>query len=218
MRHVMVHTDNVSPVPLYQSETAPKWIRGLIVGTYQWAITIGLLLAALVNNATAQRNDTGSYRIPIGIQLAWSLILFFGMLVLPETPRFLIKKDKADKAALSLSRLRRLPVTHEAIAAELAEVQATHEYEMTMGQGSYLDCFKPPMLKRQLTGMGLQALQQLSGKLARFKSFQSSNSRLPAPWFLHARLTLSLQVSISSFIMGPSTSRTPESPAALLSP
>jgi MFS family permease len=167
-----------SPVPLYQSETAPKWIRGLIVGTYQWAITIGLLLAALVNNATAQRNDTGSYRIPIGIQLAWSLILFFGMLVLPETPRFLIKKDKADKAALSLSRLRRLPVTHEAIAAELAEVQATHEYEMTMGQGSYLDCFKPPMLKRQLTGMGLQALQQLSGKLAHFKSFHSSNSSL----------------------------------------
>ncbi|KAK3291889.1 high-affinity glucose transporter RGT2 [Chaetomium fimeti] len=150
-------------IPLYQSETAPKWIRGLIVGTYQWAITIGLLLAALVNNATGQRDDTGSYRIPIGIQLAWSLILFFGMMVLPETPRFLIKKDKAEKAALSLSRLRRLPVGHEAIAAELAEVQATHEYEMTMGQGSYLDCFRPPMLKRQLTGMGVQALQQLSG-------------------------------------------------------
>lgn len=93
------------------------------------------------------------------------------MLVLPETPRFLIKKDKADKAALSLSRLRRLPVTHGAIATELAEVQATHEYEMTMGQGSYLDCFKPPMLKRQLTGMGLQALQQLTGKLTPFLEF-----------------------------------------------
>ncbi|KAG5750339.1 hypothetical protein H9Q70_007000 [Fusarium xylarioides] len=39
-------------IPLYQSETAPKWIRGAIVGAYQWAITIGLLLAAIVNNAT----------------------------------------------------------------------------------------------------------------------------------------------------------------------
>ncbi|KFA70641.1 hypothetical protein S40285_09101 [Stachybotrys chlorohalonatus IBT 40285] len=66
-------------VPLYQSETAPKWIRGFIVGAYQWAITIGLLLAAIVNNATARRNDTGSYRIPIAIQLAWSLILFGGI-------------------------------------------------------------------------------------------------------------------------------------------
>ncbi|KAK0744430.1 high-affinity glucose transporter RGT2 [Apiosordaria backusii] len=150
-------------IPLYQSETAPKWIRGLIVGTYQWAITIGLLLAALVNNATSHRDDTGSYRIPVGIQLAWSLTLFFGLLVLPETPRFLIKKDKVEKAALSLSRLRRLPEGHEAIATELAEIQATHQYEMTLGQGSYLDCFRPPILKRQLTGMGLQALQQLTG-------------------------------------------------------
>ncbi|KAH6847502.1 high-affinity glucose transporter RGT2 [Chaetomium sp. MPI-CAGE-AT-0009] len=150
-------------IPLYQSETAPKWIRGFIVGAYQWAITIGLLLAAVVNNATSNRNDTGSYRIPIAIQLGWSLILFTGLLILPETPRFLIKKDKAEKAALALSRLRRLPVDHEAIAFELAEVRASHEVEVAAGQGSYLECFRPPILKRQLTGMGIQALQQLTG-------------------------------------------------------
>ncbi|KAM0584914.1 hypothetical protein ACHAQF_007097 [Verticillium nonalfalfae] len=150
-------------IPLYQSETAPKWIRGFIVGAYQWAITIGLLLAAVVNNATARRDDSGSYRIPIAIQLAWSLILFSGLLILPETPRFLIKKDNAEQAAKSLSRLRRLPTDHQAIVAELAEVHANHEFETRMGQGSYLDCFRPPILKRQLTGMALQALQQLTG-------------------------------------------------------
>lgn len=58
-------------VPLYQSETAPKWIRGVIVGCYQLAITIGLLLAAVVDNATQGRADTGSYRIPIAIQFLW---------------------------------------------------------------------------------------------------------------------------------------------------
>ncbi|KAK4460419.1 high-affinity glucose transporter RGT2 [Cladorrhinum samala] len=150
-------------IPLYQSETAPKWIRGFIVSAYQGAITIGLLFAAIVNNATSKRNDTGSYRIPIAVQLGWSLILFFGLLILPETPRYLIKKDNTEKAAQSLSRLRRLPIDHEAIAAELAEFRATYELEMTMGQGSYMDCLRPPMLKRQLTGMGVQALQQLTG-------------------------------------------------------
>ncbi|KAH6615854.1 high-affinity glucose transporter RGT2 [Chaetomium sp. MPI-SDFR-AT-0129] len=150
-------------VPLYQSETAPKWIRGFIVGSYQWAITIGLLLAAIVNNATANRNDTGCYRIPIAIQLAWSLILFSGLLFLPETPRYLIKRDNAEGAAIALSRLRRLTVHHEAVVAELAECRAVHEFEMTKGQGSYLDCLRAPVLKRQLTGMGLQALQQLTG-------------------------------------------------------
>ena len=58
-------------IPLYQSETAPKWIRGAIVGCYQWAITIGLFLAAIVLNSTRNRNDTGSYRIPVAVQFAW---------------------------------------------------------------------------------------------------------------------------------------------------
>ena len=74
-------------IPLYQSETAPKWIRGTIVGTYQLAITIGLFIASIVNNATKDRNDTGSYRIPIAIQFAWGIIMIVGMLILPETPR-----------------------------------------------------------------------------------------------------------------------------------
>ncbi len=65
-------------VPLYQSETSPKWIRGAIVGTYQLAITIGLFLAAIVNNSTKGRNDSGSYRIPVAIQFAWSIILCAG--------------------------------------------------------------------------------------------------------------------------------------------
>lgn len=63
---------------MYQSETAPKWIRGTIVGTYQLAITIGMFLAAIVNNSTKDRMDSGSYRIPIAIQFAWSIILVVG--------------------------------------------------------------------------------------------------------------------------------------------
>lgn len=150
-------------VPLYQSETAPKWIRGVIVGSYQLAITIGLLLAAIVNNATSKRNDTGSYRIPIAVQFAWAIILVSGMLILPETPRYLIRSGKLDKAARSLSRLRRLPVDHEAIVNELDEIQANHEYELSLGKASYLDCFRGKILKRQMTGCLLQALQQLTG-------------------------------------------------------
>ncbi|KAK2685876.1 hypothetical protein QWA68_015078 [Fusarium oxysporum] len=150
-------------VPLYQSETAPKWIRGAIVGAYQWAITIGLLLAAVCNNATGMRNDTGSYRIPVAVQFAWSLVLFFGMLLLPETPRFLIRKNQPEKAARSLGQIRRLPSDHPAVQAELAEIQASHDHENSLAQASYIDCFRTPLLKRQFTGMAIQALQQLSG-------------------------------------------------------
>lgn len=150
-------------VPLYQSETAPKWIRGTIVGAYQFAITIGLFLAAIVNNATKNRSDTGSYRIPVGLQFLWSIILVGGMLMLPETPRFHIKKGRNEKAAKALSKLRRLPPDHPALVLELAEVRANHEYEMRLGSASYLDLFKGSIGKRLFTGCSLQALQQLSG-------------------------------------------------------
>ncbi|GAB7354691.1 hypothetical protein MBLNU459_g5112t1 [Dothideomycetes sp. NU459] len=150
-------------IPLYQSETAPKWIRGSIVGSYQLAITIGLLLASIVGNATKNRNDTGCYRIPVAVQFAWALILFFGMLLLPETPRMHIKRGRPEKAAKSLSRLRRLDVDHPAVVEELAEIQANHEYEMSLGKASYIDCFKGNLGKRLATGCLLQALQQLTG-------------------------------------------------------
>ena len=71
-------------VPMYQSECAPKWIRGAVVSGYQWAITIGLLLAAVINNATKDRTDHSSYRIPIAIQFIWAFILDAGMIFLPE--------------------------------------------------------------------------------------------------------------------------------------
>ncbi|WPH01045.1 Hypothetical protein R9X50_00388000 [Acrodontium crateriforme] len=147
----------------YGSETAPKWIRGTIVGAYQLAITIGILLAAIVDHSTQGRMDTGSYRIPIAVQFAWGIILFFGMLLLPETPRMYIKRGQPEKAAKSLSRLRRLDIDHPALVEELGEITANHEYEMSLGKATYLDCFKGTLGKRLATGCLLQALQQLTG-------------------------------------------------------
>lgn len=148
---------------MYQSESSPKWIRGTIVGCYQLAITVGLLLAACVNQGTHARDDPSAYRIPLSIQFIWALILAVGMYILPETPRYLIKKDNWDGAAKSMSRLRALPIDHPSLVAELNEIKAIHEYELSLGESTYADCFSPKMLKRLLTGCGLQALQQLTG-------------------------------------------------------
>ncbi|KAK3348507.1 hypothetical protein B0H65DRAFT_523499 [Neurospora tetraspora] len=150
-------------VPLYQSETAPKWIRGLIVGAYQLAITIGILLAAIVNNGTHKRDDTGSYRIPIALQWLFSVILIIGMHFLPETPRYCIKRGDMTGATRSLAKIRRLLPNNSAIIEEIEEIRANYLYEMSLGNSSYLGCFRKGMLKRMLTGMVLQILQQLTG-------------------------------------------------------
>jgi sugar porter (SP) family MFS transporter len=153
-------------IPMYQSECSPKWIRGAIVSTYQWAITIGLLIASIVNNATQNRDDHSSYRIPIAIQFVWAAILASGMSFLPESPRWLIKRGRDADAAASLSRLTGYRTTDPEVQLELDEIRTNLEAELALGESSYLDCFKFTQNKialRTLTGIFIQAWQQLTG-------------------------------------------------------
>ncbi|KAK9371406.1 general substrate transporter [Lipomyces kononenkoae] len=152
-------------VPLYQSEASPKWIRGAIVSAYQFAITIGLLIASIVNQASKGRTDTGAYRIPIAVQFAWALILATGMVFLPESPRYYVRKDKLEDARRSLGRLHSLPPDHPIITEELLEIQSNNEREMSFGKSRLIDCFKTDgrQLYRILVGITIQALQQLTG-------------------------------------------------------
>lgn len=154
---------------LYMSEVAPRKVRGAIVSCYQFAITIGLLLAAAVDYACKDRNDSGAYRIPISIQFAWALILATGLFILPESPRYFVKKQRMDKAQEALARVRGQPVDSDYIQDELAEIQANYEYEMQVGEVSWLGCFKGGLGNRNsnarkiFIGVFLQMFQQWTG-------------------------------------------------------
>ena len=126
---------------------------------------MGLLIASIVNILTSNIDGAAAYRIPMGLQLSWACVLALGLLVLPETPRYLIKRGHKEAAALSLSRLRRLDITHPALVEELAEIEANHEYELALGPDTYKDIIfgHPHLGRRTLTGCGLQMLQQLTG-------------------------------------------------------
>ncbi|TFK75035.1 MFS monosaccharide transporter [Pluteus cervinus] len=153
-------------IPMYQSECSPKWIRGAVVSTYQWTITIGLLLAAIVNNGTQNIDSHASYRIPTALQFVWAAILAGGMFFLPESPRFLIKAGREADAAHSLSRLTRLAPNDPEVQAELDEIRTALEAERALGESSYADCFKMGQGKialRTLSGIFIQAWQQLTG-------------------------------------------------------
>lgn len=154
-----------SLIPLYQAESAPKSLRGTLIGCYQLFITIGLLLASCVNNGSHDREDTGSYRIPCAIQIGFALILFLGMLWLPETPRYLAKKDNIVGALESLSRLRRLPKEDPTVQRELNEILQNRNQELAEEKGKWTDCFskKNRNGSRLLTGCAIMAMGQLSG-------------------------------------------------------
>lgn len=153
-------------VPMYQSETAPRWIRGAVVSGYQWCITIGLLLAAIVNNSTKDRTDTGAYRIPIGVQFAYAIIMSVGLLILPESPRWLVKVGKPERAAKALAVLNSASQDDAIVRAELADIQTAYDFEKANSDIGYLACFAGGERKiwlRTMTGTLLQGWQQLTG-------------------------------------------------------
>src|SRR5918994_4232628 len=82
-------------VPSYISESAPTDVRGSLSSLFQLAITLGILVAYLVNAAFASASD---WRWPIGLAFVPAVVLFVGMYFLPETPRWLVSKDREQEA------------------------------------------------------------------------------------------------------------------------
>ncbi|KAJ7856624.1 general substrate transporter [Mycena leptocephala] len=159
---------------LYMSEIAPKKVRGALVSGYQFCITLGILLANCVVFATQNRLDTGSYRIPIGVQFLWAIILGGGLFFLPESPRFWARKGDIEKATLALATVRDQPRDSDYVQDELAEIIANLEFERAhipqVGYvGSWLACFQGSLfdgssnIRRTLVGTGLQCAQQFTG-------------------------------------------------------
>ncbi|KAF9454277.1 MFS monosaccharide transporter [Macrolepiota fuliginosa MF-IS2] len=153
-------------IPMYQSECSPKWIRGAVVSLYQWAIAIGLLLAAVVNNASRERSGNDAWQIPIAMQFVWAFVLSSGVVLLPESPRWLVKRGRDADAATALSRLTGLSPESPDVEVELDEIKANLEAEKALGSSSYIDCFRfsdNKIFFRTLTGIFIQAWQQLTG-------------------------------------------------------
>ena len=155
-------------VIVYVSEISPKRVRGMLVSVYQWAITIGLLIAACVDQGTQHLPNRNSYRIPISLQLIWAGILAFGLFMLPESPRYLVKKGKPEAALKALARVRGQPTDSPYLLAELAEIQANYDYERRITSTSWLDLFRGGLrpssnFRRVLIGTSLQMFQQWTG-------------------------------------------------------
>ena len=132
------------------------------------------MLASIVVYATKTRTDTGVYRIPIAIQFPWALILGGGLLLLPDSPRYFVKRGRIADAIDSLSRVRGQPKESEYVQSEVAEIIANEEYERalipsTSWFGGWANCFKGSLwesksnLRRTILGTSLQMMQQWTG-------------------------------------------------------
>lgn len=161
-------------VPMFQSECCPREIRGAVVASYQLMITIGILVSNGINYGVRDNpgDDTdASWRIVIGMGIAFSLPLGAGILIVPESPRWLAGRGRWEDARMALARLRgrKADPNHELVNDDFNEMKATIEEQNKAGRGTWKECFTgqpsgiPRLVYRTLLGCALQFFQQWTG-------------------------------------------------------
>jgi SP family galactose:H+ symporter-like MFS transporter len=141
-------------VPVYISEVSPADARGWTVSLFQLAITIGILLAYVVDYAFAQIQG---WRWMFGLALLPAAVFGCGMLFLPESPRWLARRGHHDAARLVLARIRNT----SDVEIELQEIK--HGLDEAQEQGTWRDLLSPGLRPALIVGIGLAVFQQVTG-------------------------------------------------------
>ncbi|WP_333676995.1 sugar porter family MFS transporter [Dyella sp.] len=140
--------------PLYLAEVAPEYIRGAMISVYQLMITIGILVAFLSDTAFSY---SGNWRWMLGIIAIPGALFLIGVLFLPDSPRWLLMKQRDAEALDVLQRLRGNPEIVEREANDIREQLKTPQ------RGWHL--FLENSNFRRSVGLGilLQLMQQFTG-------------------------------------------------------
>jgi sugar porter (SP) family MFS transporter len=149
-------------VPVFLAELAPYEIRGSLAGRNELAIVVGQLAAFVVNAVIGNLygHIEGVWRIMFAICALPAIALFFGMLRMPESPRWLVEKGRRGEALAVLQTVR----SQDRAAAELADVENVAREELESHQIGWRAIFSNKNLLRVLLiAIGLGVAQQLTG-------------------------------------------------------
>ena len=154
--------------PLYISEFAPSRLRGMMVSLYQLALTIGIVVAYFTNawlvdhtavHYTAEGMTriftTEVWRAMLGLGALPSAVFLLSLLLVPESPRWLLLKGKQQQALAILVKID----GPEAAQHEIGEFREQGDQDMT----SLKELFKPVYRKALWIGLLLPFLSQVCG-------------------------------------------------------
>ncbi len=144
-------------VPMYVAELAPANLRGRLVLCFQLAIGVGIVVSTLVG-----ASESVSWRVSVGAAAVPSLLMFLLMLRLPESPRWLVKREDRDGARAVLATVR--PDDYD-VSPELDGIVHLEERKQeasahNRGWSGLRQGWVRPAL---IVGCGVAAFTQLSG-------------------------------------------------------
>ena len=143
-----------SLIPTYLSEMAPADKRGGVASLFQMMIMTGILVAYISNYLL--QDFTFGWRIMLALAAVPALALFFGGLVLPESPRYLVRQGDNEAARKVLAMFSK---DEKMVEAELGDI----ELQATAQTGGLSDLFGPLSRPVLIMAMGLAIFQQTMG-------------------------------------------------------
>ena len=149
-------------VPAYLSEMSPAEVRGRMVTQNEFMIVSGQFLAFVCNAilAVVMGDNPYVWRYMLAICALPAIVLFFGMLKLPESPRWLIVSNKVSEG---LSVLKKIRSSETRAISELNSIQDNIMTENSIQKASIRDLGKPWIRRIILTGIGLACFVHLTG-------------------------------------------------------
>ncbi|KGN64624.1 sugar carrier protein C [Cucumis sativus] len=145
-------------VPLYLSEMAPYKYRGALNIGFQLSITVGILIANVLNFFFAKIKGGWGWRLSLGGAVVPALIITVGSLVLPDTPNSMIERGRRDEARHQLKRIRGV----DDIDAEFNDLVAASEASKQV-QNPWTNLLKKKYRPHLTMAILIPFFQQLTG-------------------------------------------------------
>ncbi|KAK9458631.1 uncharacterized protein V1516DRAFT_657044 [Lipomyces oligophaga] len=153
-----------SQVPVYIAELSPKKIRGRLVGTFQWAITWGVLIMFFIGYACSFLSGNKSFRIAWGLQIIPGAVLFGALLFFPESPRWLATRDRWDEAHSIIAHIHgSRDLAHPEVLLDMDDIREVVRIDRLSKKVSLADLFAPDSRRRTIVGCMAQFWQQVTG-------------------------------------------------------
>ncbi|KAH9303446.1 hypothetical protein KI387_015029 [Taxus chinensis] len=157
--------------PVYTAEVAPASSRGALTCFPEIFINVGILLGYIANYGLAGLPNHVNWRVMLGLGVVPPIFLGLGVLAMPESPRWLVMKDRNDDASKVLLRtsesraeaLERLAEIVEGIA--YAKKKTKNDGAGSSGEGTWREIFRPtrPVRRMLMIALGVQFFQQAAG-------------------------------------------------------
>ena len=130
-------------------------------------LNFGIFLVYWIDYAFSSHTASYAWRIPVILQCICIIPMYFILLIIPETPRWLAAHDRPEECYAVLKRLQSVNGTDEQEVQRLhGMILETVAYEASIGAGSWKDLLTEDDIKsrrRLLIACGIQAFQQLGG-------------------------------------------------------